>query len=232
MNPYNFVQSLLWLAITVAAYLFGLLLRQWSGKHPLVNPILLAIVVVASLLLLTGTPYAVYFQATLPLTLLLAPATVALGIPLAKNIRHVRHSWRGVLLGLVAGSLASMVTGVLLVRLLGGSRAVALAMVPKAVTTPIAMSVAGQIGGQPALASALALMGGLTAALTLRIVLSLARVTHGHAVGLAAGSAGSGIGAAQVTVMGEEPAAFAAIGIGLNGLLTALVAPSISTLLN
>ena len=74
----------------------------------------------------------------------------------------------------------------------------------------------------------LAMLGGLTAAVCLGLVFALLRVTHGHAIGLAAGTAGSGVGAAQVTPLGEGPAAFAAIGIALNGLITALLAPLVA----
>ena len=225
MNFHDIVQSFLWTAITVACYLVGLGLRRITRNHALANPALIAMILVAVLLLMTQTSYAIYFRATWVLTFLLAPATVALGIPLAKNFGHVRQSLRGVILGLLAGSLTSILSGVLLVRLLGGNTELAMSMLPKAVTTPIAMSVADQIGGVPALAATLAIVGGIIAAVTLRAVFGILRITHGHAIGLAAGTAGSGIAAAQVAEMGDGPAAFAAIGIGLNGLLTALVAP-------
>jgi putative effector of murein hydrolase len=230
MTCHQLLLSFLWTAMTVACYLAGLGLRRVLCNHALANPALMAIILVAVLLLLTHTPYAVYFRATWVLTFLLAPATVALGIPLAKHFAHVRRSWRGVILGLLAGSLTSILSGVLLVRWLGGTKELAMSMLPKAATTPIAMSVAGQIGGRPALSATLAIVGGLIAAVTLRAVFSIVRVTHGHAIGLAAGTAGSGIAAAQVAEMGDGPAAFAAIGIGLNGLLTALVAPMAASL--
>jgi putative effector of murein hydrolase len=98
-------------------------------------------------------------------------------------------------------------------------------MLPKAVTTPIAIAISAQIGGQPALTASLAITGGILTALTLKLILGRLRITHGHAVGLAAGTAGSGIAAAYVAALGDGPAAFAAIGIGLNGLVTALLAP-------
>jgi putative effector of murein hydrolase len=67
---------------------------------------------------------------------LLGPATVALAIPLVKNLEYVRTNLRGVGLALLAGSVTSIVSGVAIVCLLGGSRLVALSMAPKAVTTP------------------------------------------------------------------------------------------------
>jgi putative effector of murein hydrolase len=51
------------------------------------------------------------------------------------------------------------------------------------------------------------------------------KVRDWRAHGLAAGLAGSAVAAAQVAARNELGAAFAALGIGLNGLLTALLVP-------
>ena len=228
MSPTELAPAAGWTGLTVACYLAGLGVRRLARNHALANPALITMALVAGALLLSHTPYAVYFHATRGLTFLLAPATVALGVPLARNFIHVRRSWLGVGLGLLAGSVSSMVSGVLLVRWLGGSKVLALSMLPKAATTPIAMAVTQQIGGQPALSATLAIAGGILAAVTLRGVLGLVRITDTHAVGLAAGTAGSGIAAARVAELGDGAAAVAAIGIGLNGLLTALLAPGLA----
>jgi putative effector of murein hydrolase len=217
--------NLLWLSVTVGAYLLGCAIQRALRGHPAANPVLIAIAVVSGLLALTHTPYDSYFRSTQLLTFLLAPATVALGIPLEHNLVHVRRSLLGISLGLFAGSLVSMLSGAVLVRLLGGEHTVVLSMLPKAVTTPIAMAVAEQIGGKPALTASLAIIGGIIAAVTLRLTLSAVRVHDWRAIGLAAGTAGSGVAAAHVAPSGETAAAFAAVGIGLNGILTAIAAP-------
>lgn len=222
--------SLMWISITIVCYVIGLVLNRLARAHPLANPVLIAMALVALLLRMTGTPYLDYFRATWLLTFLLAPATVALGVPLAKNLNYVRSSIQGIVLGLLAGSVTSMFSGVLLVHWLGGSERVAMSMLPKAATTPIAMAIAEQIGGQPSLTASLAIAGGIVAAITLQAVLRLLRITHGHAIGLAAGTAGSGIAAAHAARLGDAPAAFAALGIGLNGLITALLAPWVAYL--
>ena len=226
----TFTQSALWIGITIGCYLAGLYVRGRAGGHALVNPVLIAIALMVVILSATGTPYADYFRATWLLTFLLAPATVALGVPLAKNLRHIRSSFWGVVFGLAAGSITSMLSGVALVWLFGGTKSVAMSMLPKAVTTPIAIAVSSQIGGKPALTASLAIVGGILTAVTLEGILKAMRVTHGHAIGLAAGAAGSAVGAAQVSPRGDGHAAFAAIGIGLNGLITALLAPLIASL--
>lgn len=230
LSLFDAASSVVWISLTVVCYIIGLSINRLAKSHPLANPVLIAMSLIALLLRSTGTPYDDYFRATWLLTFLLAPATVALGVPLAKNLAYVKSSIWGVILGLLAGSITSMLVGVTLVYLLGGSQAVAMSMLPKAVTTPIAMAVAEQIGGEPSLTASLAIAGGISAAITLQAVMGLLRINQNHAVGLAAGTAGSGIAAAHAARLGDAPAAFAAIGIGLNGLITALLAPWVAGL--
>ena len=96
-------------------------------------------------------------------------------------------------------------------------------MAPKSVTTPIAMAVAQDLGGLPALAAVLAIAGGIVAAVSGEPLLRRLGVGGWPEHGLAAGVAGSGIAAAQVASRDPAAAAFAALGIGLNGLVTALL---------
>jgi putative effector of murein hydrolase len=221
---------LVWLAATIAMYVIGLLVQRLCGNAPIANPVLIAIVLVAAVVLATGTSYRTYFSGAQFLNFLLGPATIALAVPLAKNLAVVRANLRGTSLALLAGSVTSIVSGVAIVWLLGGSRIVALSMAPKAATTPIAMAVSEQIGGVPALTAALAILGGIVAAITGQQILHVLRINDWRAHGFAAGVAGSGIAAAQVASRDELGAAFAALGIGLNGLLTALLAPMLVAL--
>ncbi len=225
MSGPSLAEAALWMAVTVAAYACGLAVNRLARRAPVASPVLIAIVIVILLLDLTHTSYARYFRDTAGLTLLLGPATVALGLPLAENLAHVRRSLLGVLVAVAAGSVLSMITGVALVRALGGGRSLALAMAPKAVTTPIAVAIAHQIGAQPGLSAVLAILGGVVGAICVQGLLAVMAVKDWRAVGLAAGTAGSGIAASQVAPLHGAAAAFAAIGIGLNGLTTALLAP-------
>jgi putative effector of murein hydrolase len=216
---------LLWLVVTLAAYVVGRVIQQACKGSALASPVLIAIVLVAVVVLATRTSYKSYFAGAQFINFLLGPATIALAIPLARNARLVRENLHSIGLALLAGSVTSIVSGVGIVWLLGGSRTVALSMAPKAVTTPIAVAVSQQIGGVPALTAALAILGGIIAAVVGQEMLHGLQVRDWRAHGLAAGIAGSGVAAAQVAARNELGAAFAALGIGLNGLLTAILVP-------
>jgi putative effector of murein hydrolase len=221
---------LVWLFVTLIAYVVGQRVQRICKGSPLANPVLIAIVAVAGLLEATGTSYATYFSGAQFIHFLLGPATVALAVPLALNLGHVRRSFPGVGLALLAGSLTSALSGVAVVWVLGGGRAVAFSMAPKAVTTPIALAVAQEVGGVPALTAALAIAGGIVAAIIGQTMLRWLRVDDWRAHGFAAGVAGSGVAAAQVAPLSGVAAAFAALGIGLNGIVTALIVPLVALL--
>ena len=216
---------LLWLVLTLVSYLLGARLQALCGGSALANPVLIAIACIAAVLVASGTSYQEYFSGAQFINFLLGPVTIALAVPLAKNMRLVVANLHSVGLAILAGSLTSIVSGVGIVWALGGSKPVALSMVSKAVTTPIAMAISQQVGGIPALTAALAILGGVVAAVSGRSMLGRMRISDWRAHGLAAGVAGSGVAAAQVAPLHETAAAFAALGIGLNGLLTALLVP-------
>ena len=212
-----------WLIVTLGAYILGDALQRACGGSALANPVLAAIILVASIVVVSGTDYKVFATQTQFVSFLLGPVTVALAVPLARSVWLVWENLLGVGLAVLAGSISS---GIGLVWLFGGSRTIALAMAPKAATTPIAVAVSSQVGGVPALTAALAILGGILAAALGRKLLTMLKIDDWRAHGLAAGIAGSGIAAAQVAGRNELGAAFAALGIGLNGLIIGLIAPA------
>jgi putative effector of murein hydrolase len=217
---------LFWPGVTLAAYGMGTSAQARLGGSPLANPVLIAILLVAGLLKATGTRYADYLAGAQPIHLLLGPATVALAVPLVAALPLLRRSLPGVTLALGVGAVVSAVSGLLLVKALGGSTGLALSMAPKSVTTPIAMALAQDLGGLPSVTASLAIAGGIIVAVLGSPVLGWCRIRDWRAHGLAAGTAGSGVGAAHAIRLHETAGAFAGLAVGLNGLVTALlVAP-------
>ena len=198
---------------------------------PAANPVLVAIIVLVALLLLTGTPYAAYFQGAQYVHFLLGPATVALAVPMYAALPRIRRSARALVPALLAGSVTAAASAMLVAHWLGASRTVVLSLAPKSVTTPIAMGVAEKIGGNPSLAAVLVLLTGNVAILLGPLVWRITRVTDWRARGLSAGTAGHGLATARMLMVNEEAGAFGGLAIGLNGVATALLVPPLARLL-
>jgi predicted murein hydrolase (TIGR00659 family) len=221
---------LLWLSVTLVIYQLAQALYQRTGWAWL-NPVLTSIAAVAAVLLATGTDYADYFEGARFIHFLLGPATVALAVPLYHRIGKLRRMAAPIAVALVVGALTAAVTAVGLGRLLGASDPTLRSLAPKSVTTAIAMGVAEEIGGLPPLTAVLVILTGITGAVTARWLLDRLRVHDPATRGFAIGIAAHGIGTARAFQMDEEAGAFSGLGMGLNGILTALLIPLLAKLL-
>jgi putative effector of murein hydrolase len=211
--------------ITVAFYWIALTLQKKLRGSPLANPALLTIAMVTSLLLVTRTNYAAYFAGAHIIHFMLGPATVALAVPMVAALRRFTSALKGAFAAIAAGSLVSAASGYWLVILLGGSNVTALSMAPKAATTPIAIRIAGRIGGDQSLTAALAILAGILVAVSAEHLLAWARLRDWPALGIATGTAGSGIGTARAFQLSELAGALAGLAIGINGLMTSILTP-------
>lgn len=222
---------LLGLTLTLCAYVLGYHLYRKCRFNPLVNPVLIAVLVLVSLLLVSDTPYSRYFEGAQFVHFMLGPATVALAIPLYRQFHLVRRSALAVGIALGCGSLTAVLSAVGIAWLLGASRETLLSLAPKSVTTPVAMGIAEQIGGLPSLTAVLVILSGITGAVLGTYTLNLVRVKDWRARGIAMGVASHGIGTARAFTVNEVAGAFSSLAMGLNALATAVLVPVLMALL-
>lgn len=216
---------LLYLTLTLIAYQAGVYLSKRSHYHPLVNPVLIAIVVVVVVLMTTGTDYKTYFSGAQLLHFLLGPATVALAIPLYRAYDHIRRSAAAIAVAIVSGCIFAIVSTVAIASMFGASRETLLSLAPKSATTPIAMGVSNLIGGDASLTAIFVILTGILGVMVSTWVLDLVRVKDARARGLAIGLVAHGIGTAHKLQVNELTGAFAGLAMGLNGLATAMLVP-------
>lgn len=218
-------EPLLWLTATLVAYVIGDAAFRASGRSPLVNPVLVAMILLGLVLWITATPYQTYFEGAQFVHFMLGPATVALALPLWSNLHHVRRTLLPMLGALLVGSVVAMVSALWIAQALGVSGPVLLSLVPKSTTAPVAIGIAEQLGGLPTLTAALVILTGITGAVVVTPLMTLLRMRDWRARGFAVGVAAHGIGTARAFQVNQTAGAFAGIGMGLNALLTALLAP-------
>ena len=222
---YLAASPLMGLTATLVAYQSAYWLWRKSGMNPCLNPVMLSILGIGGFLWLTGIPYRTYFDGAQFIHFLLGPVTVALAVPLYRELRLLLQSAWALLAGLLAGSIIAVISAVWIAQALGGSEQILRSLAPKSATSPIAMGVAGSIGGLPSLAAIMAIMTGIIGSVLGPWILTLCRVRDDRARGLAMGTAAHGIGTAQAIQMGPTIGAFAGLGMGLNGISTALLVP-------
>jgi predicted murein hydrolase (TIGR00659 family) len=216
---------LLWLSVTLAAYVVADRISLASGRNPLVNPVLIAILAIVAVLWSTGTPYRTYFEGAQFVHFLLGPATVALAIPLYEHRKQVLRALLPMSAALVVGAVTALVTALAVARLFGATPPVLASLAPKSVTAGVAMGISETLGGDPALTAVLVILTGILGAVIVTPLMNALRITDWRARGFAVGIAAHGIGTARAFEVSEVAGTFAGIAMALNALLTALIVP-------
>lgn len=216
---------LLWLTATLAAFAVGDAVSRLTGRHPLANPVLIATALLGVLLTISATPYPVYFEGAQFVHFMLGPATVALALPIRDNLRHVGRAALPLVAALLAGSATAALTAVGIGWILGLDGAILASLAPKSATAPVAIGISEAVGGAPTLTAVLVLLTGMIGAVTVTPMMNALGITDWRARGFAVGVAAHGIGTARAFQVNQVAGAFAGLGMGLNAIATAFIAP-------
>ncbi|MCC5966081.1 MAG: LrgB family protein [Natronohydrobacter sp.] len=216
---------LIWLAATLIAYVIGDAASSRMGRAAWVNPVLIAVVLLGALLWLSDTSYDTYFEGAQFVHFLLGPATVALAIPLWHQRAAFRRALLPVMAALLAGSLTAVLSALAIGHALGLSPQLLATLAPKSTTAPVALGISQSLGGSPTLTAVLVIVTGIIGALVVTPLMNVLKIRDWRARGFATGVAAHGIGTARALQVHPQAGAFAGIGMALNALLTALLAP-------
>lgn len=217
-------------AITFFAYLLARWIRVKTHMQ-LLHPILISIIMLIIFLILTNTSYESYNTGGTYIEFWLKPAVVALGVPLYRQLETIRKQMVPLLLAELAGCLAGLISVVAFAEIFGASRDVIISLAPKAVTTPIALEISRATGGIPPLTAAVVVCTGIFGSMAGFKIVSLCRIKSPMAGALSIGTAAHAVGTAAAMERSQRSGAFSSLGLTLNGLLTALLAPLILGLL-
>ena len=222
---YLSTSPLFWLTVTLGAWLVADRLAAASGRHPLVNPVLVSVVLIALMLRATGADYRNYFDGAQFVHFLLGPATVALAVPLWRNRALVRRDVVAMAGALLVGSVVAAGSAVMVAAMLGAPREVLASLLPKSVTAAVAMAVSEGLGGIPALTAVLVITTGILGAILVTPTMNALGIRDFAARGFAVGLASHGIGTARAFAVDPVAGVFAGIAMGLNAVVTTLLAP-------
>jgi predicted murein hydrolase (TIGR00659 family) len=216
---------LFWLTVTLGAWLAADGMSRAARRNPLVNPVMIAIALVSLLLLATGTDYQTYFNGAQFVHFLLGPATVALGVPLYRNLALVRRDLLPMAAALLVGAVVAILSAVGIAAAMGVPHNILVSLAPKSVTAGIAMAVSESLGGIPSLTAALVIITGIIGAIMVTPLMNALGIRDYAARGFAVGLASHGIGTARAFAVSSVAGTFAGIAMGLNAVATALLVP-------
>lgn len=213
------------LTMTLIAYGIAYRVYLWGKSNPLLNPVVTAVLLLITLLVLTDTSYQDYFEGGQFVHFLLGPATVALAIPLYRQVGKLKALWLPVLVALLVGVTVGGVSAVGIAWLLGADAQILLSLAPKSVTAPVAMGIAERIGGIPSLTAVLVVMTGVVGAVFGTKWFDLLRIRDDGVRGIAMGVAAHGIGTARAFQVSAEMGAFAGLAMALSAFTASVILP-------
>lgn len=222
----NFLRESLYtgFVISLLAYLAGMWLKK-KFKYAILNPLLVSMVFVITILVIFKIDYSTYQYSAKYISYLLTPSTVCLAIPLYKQLNLLKQNVVAVMTAILAGVLTSAVTIYVMCLLFGLGHQHYVTLLPKSITTAIAMGVSEEAGGIVTMTVVCIIITGVFGNIIGETVFKLLRITQPIAKGLALGTSAHAIGTARALEMGEVEGAMSSLSIAVAGLLTVIVVP-------
>lgn len=209
--------------ISLAGYEAGLLLKK-KTRSSLCNPLLIAVIFVMLALFVCRVDYSEYYEGGRYLSYLLTPATVALAVPLYRQIELLKKNLAAILTAVCAGVLSSLVTILLLSKIFGFTHEQYVTLLPKSITTAIGMGVSEKLGGMVTITVMVIIVTGILGNVIAEGIFKLFRIHEPVAKGLALGTAAHAIGTAKAMELGEVEGAMSSLSIAVSGILTVIAA--------
>lgn len=219
MNDFLETSVFFGVVLSLLAYGAGCLLHK-KFRIALSNPLLISVVLVMVFLKVTGVSYEVYSRGADYISYLLTPATVCLAIPLYEQIALLKKNYKAILLGIAAGVVTSLCSILVMAALFGLDHAYYVTLLPKSITTAIAMGVSEELGGYVTLTVAVIIITGILGNMMGEAVCRIFRIREPVAKGVAMGTSSHAVGTARAIEMGEVEGAISGLSIAVAGLMT------------
>ena len=207
--------------LSLGSYGLGMWLKRKTG-WALMNPLLIAVVLVVAFLAISGVSYTSYSNGARILDYLLTPATICLAVPLYQQIELLKKNYKAVVAGLVSGVLTSLISVFLLALLFQFDHASYVTFLPKSITTAIGMGISDELGGYVSITVVVILLTGVFGNIFADKILKFFHVEEPIAKGIAIGSAAHAMGTARAMEMGQIEGAMSGLSIVVSGILTVI----------
>lgn len=208
-------------ALSVITFWIGVKLNH-KLKSPICNPLIIAIVLTSAVLVIFKIPYSSYNVGGQIINMFLAPATACLAVSIYTKIDILKKYWLPIIVGCTAGSAASMGSVFIMCRLFGLNHSLTVSLIPKSVTTPIAVSISESAGGTTSITVVAVIFTGILGGIFAPFLIRILHISDPIAAGLAIGASSHAVGTSKAIEIGEVEGAMSGLAIGICGIVTVL----------
>ena len=210
------------ITLSIAAYSIGVWINR-KTKLAILNPLLIAYLIIIPLLLITGIPLEWYENGGDIINMFLSPATAVLAITIHRQRAILKEHILAILAGSIAGSVTSIAVVYALSRILGLPEEITASLLPKSITTPMAIAVSESIGGVEAITVMAVIFTGIFGSIIGPYLIKLLRIRNEIAAGMAFGSASHAVGTSKAIELGETEGALSSIALVMSGIITVII---------
>ncbi len=212
--------------LTILAYQILGELQKRTGKIWL-NPMLLSVLLLISLLLIFDIDYQLYAESTSIISRLIEPAVILLGFPLYQHLNSMKSQWKNICYLLFLVAAIAITVSFLITMIFIGLPDVAVSLSLKSITTPIGIALTEKLNGNVAVTAFAIILAGLFGAVIGMSWLKLINVTSARAQGLAIGTASHALGTATISQLSYQHAAYSSLALIVSATITAVISPSL-----
>ena len=208
-------------SLTLVAFCAAAALQQ-KWKLAVLNPIVLSAAVIIAVLKVLNISNETYQTGCKILSFLLTPATICLSISFYEQFQNLKKHLAAVAAGVAAGTVASVGAVWALSRLFGLDRALLASMLPKSITTAMAIPLS-ELGGIAAITTAAIIITGIFGNIIGPALCRLFRLDDPVAQGAAFGTAAHVIGTTRAMEMNALAGAVSSLALTLAGIITCIL---------
>lgn len=222
----NLEIAVLMIVMTLVLYVLGSLLYK-NFRISILIPVLTTTFMIVVILVITHTSYSTYMVGGGWISKLMGPAVVALAFPLYRQ-RHLFKQYGLSILGSsLIGVVVGMLSGVGMALLLGFSEPYIISIIPKSVTTPVALQISNNLGGEASLTSVFVMVAGFTGVILGLACLKLFRVKNAISIGIALGVSSHALGTAKALEHGEIAVSMGSLALTISAIVSSFIGPLI-----
>ncbi len=214
--------ALFWIALSGAAYALGVKLRT-RFNTPVLNPLLIAAAIIIVFLKCTGLTAADYNTGGEFINMLLAPATAALAYSLYRQRAVLGRYFLPIAAGCTAGAATSIISVMALCHLFGLDSEITAALIPKSITTSIALEICATLGGLRGVTVTAVMLTGIFGAVAAPVLIKLFKIDNPVAAGTAIGACSHAVGTSKAVELGETEGAASAAALCVTGIITVII---------
>lgn len=210
------------ITISIVAYSIGVWINK-KTKLAILNPLLISYLIIIPALIIFEIPLEWYERGGDIINMFLSPATAVLAITIYRQREILRKHILSVLGGTIAGSITSLAVVYLMCRMFTLPDEITASMLPKSITTPMAIAVSESIGGIEAVTVLAVIITGISGNILSPILIRIFKVKNEIAQGMAIGASSHAVGTSKAIELGEVQGALSSIALVMSGIVTVIL---------